>query len=39
VLERPFRIIYLVKGDRIEILTVKHYRQRLPRRPKRLNKT
>jgi toxin ParE1/3/4 len=39
VLERPFRIIYLVKGDRVEVLTVKHYRQRLPRTPKRINKT
>ena len=38
VLERPYRIIYLVKGDRIEILTVKHYRQRLPRSPNRLIK-
>jgi toxin ParE1/3/4 len=39
VLERPFRIIYLVKGDRVEVLAVKHYRQRLPRTPKRINKT
>ena len=39
VLERPFRLIYLVKADRIEILTVKHYRQRLPRNSKRVNKT
>ena len=39
VLERPFRLIYLVKDDRIEILTVKHFRQRLPRNPKRINKT
>jgi len=37
VLERPFRLIYWVKGDRIEILTVKHYRQRLPRNPGRIN--
>ena len=36
VLERPFRLIYWAKGDRIEILTVKHYRQRLPRSPKRI---
>jgi toxin ParE1/3/4 len=36
VLERPFRIIYLVKPDRIEVVTVKHYRQRLPRNPKKL---
>jgi plasmid stabilization system protein ParE len=38
VLERPFRLIYLVKPDQIEIITVKHYRQRLPRSPKRLQK-
>jgi toxin ParE1/3/4 len=36
VLERPFRLIYLVKLDRIEVVTVKHYRQRLPRNPKKL---
>jgi len=36
VLERPFRLIYLVKPDRIEVVTVKHYRQRLPRSPKKL---
>lgn len=29
VLERPFRLIYRVLPDRIEIITVKHYRQRL----------
>jgi plasmid stabilization system protein ParE len=33
VLERPYRIIYLVGQDRIDILTVKHYRQRLPIHP------
>ena len=33
-LERPFRLIHLVKDDRIESLTVKHYQQRLPRKPK-----
>jgi plasmid stabilization system protein ParE len=33
VLERPFRLIYVVSPDRIEIVTVKHYRQRLPERP------
>jgi len=32
VLERPYRIIYLVGQDRIDIVTVKHYRQRLPRK-------
>ena len=36
VLERPFRLIYSVKLDRIEVVTVKHYRQRLPRNPGRL---
>lgn len=38
VLERPFRLVYLTKLDRIEIITVKHYRQRLPKSPKRLSK-
>ncbi|HUG72234.1 MAG TPA: type II toxin-antitoxin system RelE/ParE family toxin [Steroidobacteraceae bacterium] len=33
VLERPFRIIFLVSPDRIDIITVKHYRQRLPEKP------
>jgi toxin ParE1/3/4 len=36
VLERPYRIIYRVGVDRIDILTVKHYRQRLPTRPENL---
>ena len=36
LLMRPFRIIYVVKGERIEIVTVKHYRQNLPRNPRRL---
>ena len=30
VLERPFRIIYRVRTDRIEVLTIMHYRQLLP---------
>ena len=30
VLERPYRLIYRVGEQRIDILTVKHYRQRLP---------
>ena len=30
VLERPYRIIYRVKVDEIEVLTVMHYRQLLP---------
>ena len=28
--ERPYRVIYRVRDDRIEILTVMHYRQLLP---------
>jgi toxin ParE1/3/4 len=31
--ERPYRIIYRVSATGIEILTVKHYRQRLIDRP------
>ena len=30
VLERPYRIIYRVLPDRIDIITVMHYRQLLP---------
>jgi toxin ParE1/3/4 len=30
VLERPYRIIYRIKPDEIEIVTVMHYRQLLP---------
>jgi toxin ParE1/3/4 len=33
VLERPYRIIYLVQGDRIDVVTIKHYRQRLADKP------
>jgi len=29
ILERPYRIVYRVSATSIEILTVKHYRQRL----------
>lgn len=36
VLERPFRLIYRVTSEHIEIVTVKHYRQRLPREPQKL---
>ena len=32
VLERPYRLIFQVSLGRIDILTVKHYRQRLPDR-------
>jgi toxin ParE1/3/4 len=38
VLKRPFRLIYLVKPDQVEIVTVKHYRQRLPRSAVNLRK-
>lgn len=37
-LERPYRVIYQVKPERIEIITVKHYPQRLPRSSKRIAK-
>lgn len=37
LLERPFRIIYLVMPERIEIVTLKHYRQKLPADPEQLN--
>src|SRR3990172_9776904 len=30
VLERPYRIIYRILSDRIDIITVMHYRQLLP---------
>jgi toxin ParE1/3/4 len=33
LLERPYRIIYRVSANSIEILTIKHYRQRLIDRP------
>lgn len=33
LLERPFRLVYRVEADRVVILTVKHYRQRLIERP------
>ena len=33
LLERPYRIIYRVGTDRLEILTIKHFRQRLVDRP------
>ena len=32
-LDRPFRLIYLVSLSGINIVTVKHYRQRLPEHP------
>jgi plasmid stabilization system protein ParE len=36
LLERPYRIIYRITAERIEIITLKHYRQRLPHRPESL---
>jgi plasmid stabilization system protein ParE len=33
VLERPYRLIFQVSPGRIDILTIKHYRQRLPEQP------
>jgi|SRR5882672_932186 len=33
LLERPYRVIYRVTRDRLEILTIKHFRQRLVDRP------
>jgi len=33
LLERPFRMIYRIETERVVILTVKHYRQRLIERP------
>ena len=32
ILEAPYRIIYYLNGDYIEILSVMHYRQLLPRK-------
>jgi toxin ParE1/3/4 len=36
LLERPYRIVYRVTDAAVEILTVKHYRQRLVDRPQDL---
>lgn len=33
ILERPYRLIYAVTAQGIEIVTVMHYRQLLPRSP------
>lgn len=38
LLERPYRLIYRVTAERIEILTVMHYRQLLPRKTSMLAK-
>jgi plasmid stabilization system protein ParE len=39
LLERPFRIIYRVTTDQIEIVSVMHYRQLLPTDVKTLSKS
>ncbi len=36
VLERPYRIIYRISSNRIDVLTVMHYRQLLPQDIKQL---
>ncbi|MBI2382510.1 MAG: type II toxin-antitoxin system RelE/ParE family toxin [Gammaproteobacteria bacterium] len=36
LLERPYRLIYRLTSEQVEIVTVKHYRQRLPRDPRQL---
>jgi toxin ParE1/3/4 len=38
LLERPYRIIYRITDARIEILSVMHYRQLLPRQAEALQK-
>lgn len=30
ILERPYRILYRIRRDRIDVITVMHYRQLLP---------
>src|SRR4030066_312881 len=30
ILERPYRILYCIRPDRIDVITVMHYRQLLP---------
>lgn len=37
ILERPYRILYRITPQQIEIVTVKHYRQRLPRASRKLS--
>ncbi|MGB5396321.1 MAG: type II toxin-antitoxin system RelE/ParE family toxin [Gammaproteobacteria bacterium] len=36
LLEKPFRIIYIIKPNQIDVLTVMHYRQILPQDIERL---
>jgi len=37
LLVRPYRLIYRVRDEQVQILTVKHYRQRLPKHANRLS--
>ncbi len=39
LLERPYRIIYRLTPERVEVVTVMHYRQLLPRKSEGLSKT
>jgi plasmid stabilization system protein ParE len=36
LLEKPYRIIYKIKSDQIDVLTIMHYRQLLPQDIKQL---
>ncbi len=36
VLERPYRVIYRIRTDRIDVVSVMHYRQLLPTDPNHL---
>lgn len=38
LLERPYRLIYRVAAARVEVITVMHYRQLLPRKADALQK-
>ena len=38
LLERPYRIIYRVTAEQVEVLSVMHYRKRLPRKTKDLGR-
>ena len=37
LLEKPYRIIYRISTNQIEVLSVMHYRQCLPKQPKGLH--
>jgi len=32
--ERPYRIVYLIRPEQVEVVTLWHYRQRSPRKIK-----